>query len=180
MAANIIKHYKITPSLLGMIFIVFIVAGCKNSRLSRFSEMEGAYIGTIGVSAGDVIDYINSDTLNFMAFPMNVATMTTKKGIEKTIFIVGSAIKKEQIVAFKPVALLRYYNADKTENFIVIAKPLDNQLVTADINTYFELISVHYGVQKIIETWVKNAKGYGSVTELFWENEIKAQEYLDY
>lgn len=159
--------------------ILLISSACNNSRISKLNEKEIQYVGKIKISAGDDIDYIEDDTLNYLTYPMNVALYKGAKGIERKVMVIGKSIKKEQNVGFKPFALLRYETAKSDTNTIVMARPLDDKLVTAEINNYFEFISIFYGAQQLIETWIKNEKGFGSVRSMLWYNEEEAIKYLE-
>lgn len=161
-----------------LILSLLALGSCKNSKLSKLAETQGAFLGKVVVSAGDDIDYSKGDTLNFMAFPMNVLNMEEKRPSGKRIYLIGKSIPKNSLVAFKPVALLNVKRESETEK-IVIATPIDETLQTASISTFFELLSVQYGVQKVIETWETNVYGYGRKIELSWDNEEKAEDYLE-
>ena len=178
MGVNIHAKNKLWFLLLFAVGVIVGVSSCKNSRLSRFKDRSAKFVGTVKVSAGDDIDYMLEDTLNFMAFPMNVALYKNKQGKEKIVYIIGKSVKKEQNIGFQPFAKLNYTDHEHGDLEVVLSIPGKKDLVTADINNYFEFISLHYGVQKIIEEWVKNAKGFGSTSKIEWQNEAKAIEYL--
>ncbi len=160
------------------IIAILALASCKNAKLSKLAETHDAFLGKVVVSAGDDIDYSKGDTLDFMAFPMNVLHLDEKRPSGKRIYLIGKSLAKNTLVAFKPVALLQV-NRDEIEEKIVIATPLDETLQTARINTFFELLSAQYGVQKVIETWETNVYGYGSNVELEWDNEERAVDFLE-
>lgn len=162
-----------------MLSIFLFLSSCNNSRISKLSEKETGYVGKIKISAGDHIDYINNDTLSFMTFPMNVAVYNGNKGKAIKVFIVGTSIKKEKSVEFRPFALLRKGFYDSQMEQIVVARPIEEDMITAKVDNYFEFISVHYGVQKLIETWVKNSNGYGSVEKIEWFNEEEAIKFIE-
>lgn len=179
MSSNIRCISKIAGLIVIFILLIGTFSSCKNSRISKLSERESKYVVNIETSAGDDIDYAQNDTLNFMAFPMNVGVFKGNKNREKKVFIIGKSIKKGEKIGFKPFALVQYKDRDLGELTIVIARPLDSGLVTAKIDSYFEFISAFYGVQQVLETWIKNSKGYGSVSNITWENEIKALDFLE-
>ena len=159
--------------------ILLLLGACNNSRISKLSEKEGAYVGKIILSAGDDVNYIDKEPLGFMAFPMNVAYFKNSRKEDKLVYIVGKSINVDQNVAFSPFALLHYNDKSNTKNTIVIAKPVEAKWTTAEISNFYEFISVHYGVQQVLEVWVRNMNGYGSAKNISWENEEKAIEYLD-
>ena len=159
--------------------MLLLSSACNNSRISKLNEKEGAYVGKIILSAGDDVDYVDNEPLGFMAFPMNVAYYKNSREEKKLIYIVGKSINRDQNVAFSPFALLHYKDQSSNENTIVIAKPLEPKWTTAEISNFYEFISVHYGVQQVLEVWIRNMNGYGSAKNITWENEEKAIAYLD-
>ena len=166
-------------SILCILSIFLFLGACNNSRISKLNERDARYVGKIKISAGDHIDYIENDTLNFLAFPMNVALYAGNKEKAIKVYVIGKSVKKEKSVGFRPFALLRKSDQNGKVEQIVLARPVSEDLVTAKVDNYFEFISVHYGVQKLIEAWVKNADGYGSVKDVEWFNEEAAIKFLE-
>lgn len=167
----------------GLNFLLFILvliflSSCKNSRLNKLDGKSGGYIAKIAVSAGDHIDHINNDTLNFLAFPYNVGVFENARKQTREVIIIGESLRHGLNVSFKPIAKLTYKTRLGETRILIIARPTELKYVTAQVDDFFELISVHYGIQKMIETWITYANGLGSSTELTWENEDKAINYL--
>ncbi|WP_235298407.1 hypothetical protein [Portibacter marinus] len=169
----------IVKSLL-KVFCLTVVIGphtsCKNSRINRLEGKEGRYMAKIVTSAGDHIDKLNNDTLDYLVFPFNVAEFSGNRNQKKTVFIIGKSINTGQNVSFLPLATLTYNNGE--ERKVIVARPTNPQLVTAQIENYYDLISVHYGVQKLIETWITYSKGFGSLKYMEWNNEDSAINFL--
>lgn len=152
---------------------------CTNSRISKLNEKENAYVGKIILSAGDDLNYETKEPLGFMAFPMNVAILKNSKDQEKLVYIVGKAINRETSVSFRPLALINFADENNKIKQVAVGRPINEKWITSEINDYNELLSIHYGVKQVLEAWLRNMYGYGSVSNIKWENETKAKEFLD-
>jgi len=160
-----------------VLFSMILFMACKNSRIKKLETQSGRYSARVETSAGDHIERIDSDTLNFLTFPFNVAEFTNKRNQKTRVFLVGESISSGRKVDFHPFAKLTYN--DGSENTVIVARPTNPNLITAPINNYFDFISIYYGVQKMIETWVTYSKGFDSLKSLNWENDSRAIEFLD-
>ncbi len=166
-------------SILFLLCVSLFLSSCKNSRISKLNDKEELYVGKVLVSAGDHIDYVRNDTLKFMTYPFNVALFSDKKDVEKEVYIIGKKVDKGDKIAFRPFAKLTFENAVQGRlEEVVLAIPAQKDRRTAEINDYFEFISVHYGVQQVVESWTKSARGFGSVKNLTWSDEQKAKDFL--
>lgn len=154
-----------------IIFLTLFLSSCKNARLKSTDGKEGRYMAKVAISAGDHIDYLSSDTLSYVTFPFNVATFENSKKEERKVFLIGTSIKKGENVSFLPVAKLNY--TDEEDHEVIVGRPTNQRYITAQINDYFDLISTHYGVQKVIETWLIYSKGFDSVKSIDWETRIR-------
>ncbi|GLR18379.1 hypothetical protein [Portibacter lacus] len=164
--------------LVTTIAVLLLFASCKNSRLNKLSEEGKGYVAQIEISAGDYIDHINKDTLDYLTFPFNVGIFENSRKQEKQVFIIGKSIRQGQKISFKPISKLTYIDRAGVSNVLIVARPTELKYVTAKVDNFFELISVHYGIQKMIEIWITYSKGYGEAKEVKWENEDMAINYL--
>jgi hypothetical protein len=92
--------------------------------------------------------------------------------------VVGKRTRSGQVISVKPVAKVTYKNEDNAMEEMIVVRPIDEKLITAKIDNYFELISVHYGIQKMIDTWILYSRGLGKASDVRWENEDKAIEFF--
>lgn len=178
--ADIIRSYRGTlENTIIVIVVAILVISCSNSRMSKIDEKGPSYSANIAISAGDDIDHIHKDTLEFMTYPMNVGIYKNNRKQERLVYIIGKRLSRGSKVGFEPVGLINVIGSDGSTEKRVIARPFDLEKATAKMSNYLELISAHYGVQQVLEAWIKNEKGYGSVNEIQWQDEEKAKEYLD-
>lgn len=164
--------------ILSFVILLILLASCKNNRINELKESEGRFLVEVAVSAGDHIDQLHGDTLEFLAFPFNLGVYEDKKMRKREVIIVGKKIRSGQNVSVLPFAKLTYKEKDGRNIQVVVARPTKASLITAKVENYFELISVHYGVQKMIETWILYAKGYGETYDIKWESEEAAIEFI--
>ena len=166
-------------AVVSLLLLFVLICSCKNDRINKLKENEGKYTVKIAVSAGDHINTLQSDTSKFMVYPFNVGVFEDKRMKKKEVIVVGTKIRGGQEISIKPIAKLTYRKKDGKIVEMLVARPTQASLITAKVENYFDLISVHYGIQKMIETWILYANGYGTTYDIKWENEEAAIEYIN-
>lgn len=161
-----------------LVMIVFLICSCKNRGIGKRDELDGKYRVKILVSSGENINIITNDTLNFLNYPFNVGVKDKSKPDKTQIAVIGKRLKSGQVISVKPLAKLTYVGESDRVIEMIVVRPIEDKFVTVKIDNYFELLSVHNGIQKMIDTWVLYSQGLGKVTDLKWENEDKAIEFF--
>jgi len=161
-----------------LILLLIMLCACKNDRINKLNDNADRYKVRIAVSAGDHINPIHGDTSSFMVYPFNIGVFKDKRQNEKEVIVVGKKVRDGQEIGIKPIAKLTYKKKDGEVIEMLVARPTKSNLITAKVEDYFELISVHYGIQKMIETWILYANGYGTTFDIKWEDEEAAIEYI--
>lgn len=161
-----------------LLMTVLVICSCKNRGIGKLDEMDGKYRVKIVVSAGESINDLNSDTLNFLNYPFNIGIKDKKKSDKTQVIVIGKRTRSGQVISVKPIAKVTYRNQDQEMVEMIVVRPTEEKLITAKIDNYFELLSVHYGIQKMIDTWILYSHGLGKASDLKWENEDKAIEFF--
>jgi hypothetical protein len=160
------------------LLLALLICSCKNQGIGKLDEQQGKYQVKIAVSAGDNINEISLDTLNFLNYPFNIGVPHKGKSTSKQVIVIGKRMKSGQVVGVKPVAKVSYKNAAGDIVAMIVARPTKESLITARVQNYFELLSVHYGIQKIIDAWILYSEGLGKASDIKWESEDEAIEFF--
>ena len=114
---------------------------------------------------------------DFTGLPANWCRLEAP-GAAIDILLLSDPLAPGSILSFDPVAAIGIDSAD-TRKYIVVAVPTNETLKSVNISSFEDLLTEYEPVRNILQTWIVNYKGFGTLKLTGWQDERFAAQLIE-
>lgn len=167
------RSYKVPESVIDSQYQVFIETPAGSFQTWSFDISKNSFDTLASGDRGLKSDYL--------PYPLHAGFIPFWKSDSLTkipVWILGQPAHSGDTLSVQLLGMIEYrdQNVGRKELLVV---PVNTEKQTIRVNRFRDFIISYDPVKFMFETWLKNRHGIGSVTQLKWQDEDKAKEYLD-